>query len=183
MSPIVQISTNGESINFSDMEAGVNYQTPKERELSDVKKNVLNSILDIKEPPVARCRLLSNGIEPYHRLYLADTAISISGDKACIACGNCIDSCPILRREPDRRQQTTQRTSMALEITVGEDCEQCYACVLSCPQVDTALKDYVVEERVVEVIPQSRTLKALDNYFMMFIALIIGIIIGVFITW
>ncbi|MBN2010251.1 4Fe-4S dicluster domain-containing protein [candidate division KSB1 bacterium] len=160
----------------------MNYQTTKERPLEQQKIDVLNTILDIKLPPVARCRLLSNGIEPYHRLYLPHDAIII-GDKACIACGNCVDSCPVLRREPQRRQKTTQRTSMSLEITVAEDCEQCYACVLSCPQVDTALKDYVVEERVVEVIPQSRTLKALDNYFMMFIALVIGIIIGVFMTW
>ncbi len=160
----------------------MNYRTPKERDLDPQKINVLNVILDIKEPPVARCRLLSNGIEPYHRLYLTN-GVSIDGDKACIGCGNCVDSCPILRREPERRQQTTQRTSMALEITVSEDCEQCYACVLSCPQVDTALKDYVVEDRVIEVIPQSRILKAFDNYFMMFVALLVGVIIGVFITW
>jgi ferredoxin len=163
-------------------EAIVSYQTSKERSLTGQKIQVLNTILDIKEPPVARCRLLSNGIEPYHRLYLPNNS-SITGDKACIGCGNCIDSCPVLRREPMRRQQTTQRTSMSLEITVAEDCEQCYACVLSCPQVDTALKDYVVEDRVVEVIPQSGVVKALDNYFMMFVALLIGIIIGVFITW
>ena len=114
------------------------YTTKKERSLSGDKINVLNAILDIKEPPVARCRLLSNGIEPYHRLYLPDD-VTIAGDKACLGCGNCIDSCPILRREPDRRDQTVQRTSMALEILVAEDCEQCYACVLSCPQVDTGL--------------------------------------------
>ena len=81
----------------------------------------------------------------------------------CIGCGNCIDSCPILRREPDRRDRTIQRTSMALEILVAEDCEQCYACALSCPQVDTAIKDYVVEDRVVEVIPQLRKIKFLSS--------------------
>ena len=158
------------------------YVTSKEKDISKDKKDVLNAILDIKEPPVARCRLMSNGIEPYNRLYLPESE-DITGDKACIGCGNCVDSCPILRREPERRSQTIQRTSMALEIIVAEDCEQCYACSLSCPQVDTALKDFIVEEKVVEVIPQSEKIKFLDNYFTMFIALLIGIVIGIFITW
>ena len=163
-------------------DARLSYITQKEVNLDQDKINVLNSILDIKEPPVARCRLLSNGIEPYHRLYL-ENGVTIDGDKACIACGNCIDSCPVLRREPDRRARTVQRTSFALEIIVADDCEQCYACVMACPQVDTAIKDYVVEDRVVEVIPQSKKIKFLDNYFMMFVALLVGIIIGIFITW
>ncbi len=163
-------------------DARLSYIAKKEVNLDQDKIKVLNTILDIKEPPVARCRLLSNGIEPYHRLYLENSEI-IDGDKACIACGNCVDSCPVLRREPDRRARTVQRTSFALEIIVADDCEQCYACVLSCPQVDTAIKDYVVEDRVVEVIPQLKNIKFLDNYFMMFIALLLGIIIGIFITW
>ena len=163
-------------------DARLSYITKKEVNLDQDQIKVLNTILDIKEPPVARCRLLSNGIEPYHRLYL-ENGVSIEGDKACIACGNCVDSCPVLRREPDRRARTVQRTSFALEIIVADDCEQCYACVMSCPQVDTAIKDYVVEDRVVEVIPQSKKIKFLDNYFMMFIALLLGIIIGIFITW
>ena len=158
------------------------YITRKEEGLTPQKIKVLNTILDIKEPPVARCRLLSNGIEPYHRLYLPE-GLGIDGDRACIACGNCIDSCPVLRREPNRRARTVQRTSFALEAIVAEDCEQCYACVMSCPQVDTAIKDSVVEDRVVEVIPQSKKIRALDNYFMVLIAIIIGIIIGIFVTW
>ncbi len=158
------------------------YITKKEEQLTPQKVRVLNSILDIKEPPVARCRLLSSGIEPYHRLYLTEN-VTIAGDRACIACGNCVDSCPVLRREPDRRSRTAQRTSFALEALVADDCEQCYACVMSCPQVDTAIKDYIAEERVVEVIPQSKTIKALDNYFMIFVALLLGIIIGIFVTW
>lgn len=160
----------------------MDYITNKEKNLTTQKIKVLNSILDIKEPPVARCRLLSTGIEPYHRLYLPD-GLGIDGDRACIACGNCVDSCPVLRREPDRRARTVQRTSFALEAIVAEDCEQCYACVMACPQVDTAIKDYVVEDRVVEVIPQSKKVRALDNYFMMIVAVILGIIIGIFMTW
>lgn len=154
--------------------------TVLEREELKIKK-ILNVILDTKEPPVARCRLLSKGIEPYHRLYLETD--NIEGDKACLACGNCVDSCPILRKEPERLQKTEQRTSFALESTVGEDCEQCYSCVLACPQVDTNIKDYIVDEKVIDVIPQSKKVTALDNYFMVVAALVFGIVIGAFLAW
>jgi epoxyqueuosine reductase QueG len=33
---------------------------------------------------------------------------------------------------------------------VGTDCDRCYACVMSCPQVDTTLKHYIVKTRTVE---------------------------------
>jgi heterodisulfide reductase subunit C len=144
-------------------------------------ESILLRILAIKEPPVARCRLLSRGLEPYHRL--GAIGLEAAGDKGCLACGNCIDSCPVLRREPDRFSKTDQRTSMALEAIVGEDCEQCCSCVLSCPQVDTNIKDYIVDEFVVEVIPQSRRLQALlDHYLVVPIALLIGVILGLFIS-
>jgi Fe-S-cluster-containing hydrogenase component 2 len=71
---------------------------------------------------------------------------------------------------------------MALESIVGEDCEQCYSCVLACPQVDTNIKDYIVDEVVTEGIPQLEKIRLLDNYFMVIAALIFGIIIGVFLT-
>jgi ferredoxin len=149
-----------------------NYEPPPHRK-------VLNLVLDEKLPPVARCRLLSGGMKPYHRLALTDA--EISGDRGCLACGNCVDSCPILRREPDRLIKTGQRTSMGLESTVGEDCEQCYACILACPQVDTNLKDYVVDTRVPEVIPPSKTLSWLDKYLMVVVALALGLLLGLFI--
>lgn len=153
--------------------------TAIEREELKTKK-ILNVILDTKEPPVARCRLLSKGVEPYHRLYLETD--NIEGDKACMACGNCVDSCPILRKEPERLLKTEQRTSFALESIVGEDCEQCYSCVLACPQVDINIKDYIVDEKVIDVIPQSKKVTALDNYFMVIAALIFGIVIGAFLA-
>lgn len=149
-------------------------------ELKVSEKQLVERILKLKEPPVARCRLLSRGLEPYHRLFIVEQ--DISGDKGCLACGNCVDSCPVLRREPERLQKTEQRTSMALEGIVGEDCEQCYSCVLACPQVDTNIKDYIVDEVVTEGIPQLEKLRLLDNYFMVIAALIFGIIIGVFLT-
>ena len=120
------------------------------REQRDVKEieTVLNKILNINSPPVARCRLLSTGFNPGHALNITE---DISGHKECIGCGNCIDICPFLFREPSRRNKTEQRTSMALEIIVGEDCDQCDACVLACPQVDTTIKNYTVNRRMIEV--------------------------------
>ncbi|MDI6777090.1 MAG: 4Fe-4S dicluster domain-containing protein [Syntrophales bacterium] len=144
-------------------------------------RRILNTILDMKYPPVARCRLLSRGVEPYHRLYLFSE--DVVGDKGCLACGNCVDSCPVLRKESERLIKTEQRTSFALESTVGEDCEQCYSCVLACPQVDTNIKDYIVDEKVVDVIPQVKRITALDNYFMVIAALVFGIVIGAFLAW
>jgi len=117
----------------------------------DVKEieGVLNEILNSHSPPVARCRLLSSGFNPGHALNITE---DISGHKECLGCGNCIDICPFLFREPSRRQKTEQRTSMALESIVGEDCDQCDACILVCPQVDTTIKNYVVNRRMIEVI-------------------------------
>lgn len=111
-------------------------------------ESVLNEILNTKSPPVARCRLLSSGFNPGHALNIVE---DITGHKECLGCGNCIDICPFLFREPYRRDKTEQRTSMALESIVGEDCDQCCACVLVCPQVDTTIKHYVVNRRLVEV--------------------------------
>jgi ferredoxin len=111
-------------------------------------EGILNEILNTKSPPVGRCRLLSSGFNPGHALNITE---DISGHKECLGCGNCIDICPFLFREPSRRQKTEQRTSMALESIVGEDCDQCGACILVCPQVDTTIKNYVVNHRMVEV--------------------------------
>ena len=117
---------------------------------TDVKniEAVLHGILSTASPPVARCRLLSSGFSASHAL---DVTEDLAGVKACLGCGNCIDICPVLAREPRRREQTEQRTSMALENLVGEDCDRCYACVLSCPQVDTTIKHYIVNHRMIEV--------------------------------
>jgi ferredoxin len=116
----------------------------------DVKEieGILHEILNITSPPVARCRLLSSGFSPTHALEVAE---DLAGVKACLGCGNCIDICSLLSREPKRREKTEQRTSMALENLVAEDCDRCYACVLSCPQVDTTIKHYIVNRRMIEV--------------------------------
>jgi ferredoxin len=121
-----------------------------QRDQTDVKaiEAVLHSILSTPSPPVARCRLLSSGFSPTHALEVTE---NLAGVKACLGCGNCIDVCPVLAREPKRREKTEQRSSMALEQLVGEDCDRCYACVLSCPQVDTTVKHYVVNRRMIQV--------------------------------
>jgi ferredoxin len=120
---------------------------PIQQDIKEIE-NVLNEILNTHSPPVGRCRLLSSGFSPTHALNIAE---DISGHKECLGCGNCLDICPFLFREPSRREKTEQRTSMALESIVGEDCDLCYACILVCPQVDTTIKQYVVNRRMVEV--------------------------------
>ncbi len=126
----------------------------------DVKhiERVLNIVLDELRPPVARCRLLSSGFAPYHTLNLGE---NIAGFKGCLGCGNCIDVCPVIAREPRRQQRTPQRTSLALEVLVGEDCDRCDNCVLVCPQVDTTIKHYVVNTRMVE--GMARLLKRIES--------------------
>jgi ferredoxin len=122
-----------------------------QRKQQDVReiKNILNDVLNTKIPPVGRCRMLSSGFSPTHALNITE---DIVGHKECLGCGNCIDICGLLTREPARREKTEQRTSMALESVVGPDCDLCYACVLVCPQVDTTIKHYIVNQRMVEVL-------------------------------
>lgn len=143
----------------------------------DQIKEVLDQVLDEKNPPVPRCRLLSTGFEPYHGLYVEE---AIEGTKTCLGCGLCLDSCAILRREPERREKTGQRTSLALESLVGEDCERCFSCALACPQVDTVIKDYIVDDKVEEEIPQLPGVRENDNYYMAITALVFGIFLGMF---
>jgi ferredoxin len=120
---------------------------PIQRDVKEIE-GILNEILDTRTPPVGRCRLLSSGFGTAHTLNIAEDII---GHKECLGCGNCVDICPILFRDPSRRKKTEQRTSMALESIVGEDCDLCDACVLVCPQVDTTIKNYVVNHRMVEI--------------------------------
>ena len=115
-------------------------------EIHDIEA-ILNKVLDLNVSPVARCRLLSSGFAPYHML---DIAEELSGTRACLGCGNCIDACGLLSREPKRLENTAQRTSMALEHMVGEDCDRCDNCVFACPQVDTTIKHYIARTRIVE---------------------------------
>jgi len=120
---------------------------PVQRDIKEIE-GILNEVLNTHLPPVGRCRLLSSGFGTAHALNIRE---NISGHKECLGCGNCVDICPFLSRESTRREKTEQRTSMALESIVGEDCDLCDACILVCPQVDTTIKNYVVNHRMVEV--------------------------------
>jgi len=119
---------------------------PEQRNVAEIEV-ILNEVLSVRCPPVARCRLLSSG---FGAAYSLNVPADISGHKECLGCGNCVDICPFLTREPSRRDKTAQRTSMALESVIGEDCDLCNACVLVCPQVDTTIKHYVVNHRMME---------------------------------
>ncbi len=127
-------------------------------------REILERILEISESPVPRCRLLSSGFGPSHTLKISDEII---GTRACLGCGNCIDICSLLAREPSRLKRTAQRTSLALETIVGTDCDRCYQCVLSCPQVDTTIKHYIVKNRAIEQMKHLLVhLKPADDYYL-----------------
>jgi len=105
-----------------------------------IKDYVLDEILC----PVARMRLLSDGVNENTRLLAYDHVI---GDKACIACGNCVDACPVVIEKHGFIYLPNQRTSMALEHMVGIECRRCYRCIQSCPQVGKSMKEYAASFR------------------------------------
>jgi len=101
-------------------------------------------ILDDINCPVARMRMLSGGMNENNRLLEYQPVI---GDKACIACGNCVDACPVVSENHGFIYLQNQRTSMALENMVGLECRRCYRCIRSCPQVDKPIKEYAASYR------------------------------------
>jgi cytochrome b subunit of formate dehydrogenase len=107
------------------------------RELS--RSENLKRILDDNNCPVARMRLFSTGIQTNNRIFQYEP---ITGDKGCLACGNCIDACPVVREKRRFVFTQNQRTSMNLENVVGAECRRCYACVRACPQVSKATKEF-----------------------------------------
>lgn len=100
---------------------------------------LMDRVLDENDPPVARMRLMSPGVRPNNRAMRYE---SISGDKGCLACGNCVDACPVVRERRRFVFLQNQRTSMALGNIVGNECRRCYGCVLACPQVGKSVKEY-----------------------------------------
>jgi cytochrome b subunit of formate dehydrogenase len=105
----------------------------------------VDDILDRVHPPVARLRIVSNGLAQNHTLYAAD---DLSGTRACLSCGNCVDACPVVADKPAGTMFV--RTSMLLEHVVAEECRRCHQCVAACPQVNKDLKDYVRGFRRIE---------------------------------
>lgn len=98
----------------------------------------LGRALDENNCPVARMRLFSRGVQTNNRIYHYET---VTGDKGCLACGNCIDACPVVRERRRFVFVQNQRTSMSLENIVGDECRRCYACVRACPQVTKSVKE------------------------------------------
>jgi len=109
--------------------------------------DMIANILDTKWSPVAKMRLLSGGVSPNN---LLDGGDELVGQKACIACGNCIDACPVVLRELDHVELQTNRNSLYLETIVDEKCLRCYQCIQACPQVDRGIKLTAARHRIVE---------------------------------
>lgn len=116
---------------------------------NDLKLNSIHKryLLDEAYSPVGRFRLLSNGVNENTRLL---NSSHVMGDCACLACGNCVDACPVVKRKVGLIFDQSRRTSMALENYVQEECRRCYRCVKSCPQVSKDLKEYAAGFRRVE---------------------------------
>ena len=125
---------------------------------------ILRLIFLQPRPPVARCRLLSSGFGAGHMLKITD---DVTGTKACLGCGCCMDACPVLARDPKRRLRTEARTSLALETLVGEDCDRCGNCALACPQVDPTLKHYLVQTHLAEGMAELLNKAATDEMFVL----------------
>jgi cytochrome b subunit of formate dehydrogenase len=106
--------------------------------------SMLDFLLDESRSPVSRMRLFSEGVNENNRILAGEQA---AGDRGCVACGNCVDACPVVR---DKRHSVfiqNQRTSMALENIVAEECRRCYNCIKSCPQVSKSIKEYAAGYR------------------------------------
>jgi ferredoxin len=127
-------------------------------------QHVLKVVFSQPRPPVARCRLLSSGLGPAHML---KTSEELTGTKACLGCGSCMDACPVLARDPKRLQRIDVRSSMALETLVGEDCDRCGNCALACPQVDPTIKHYLVQTHLAEGMAELLAKAATEEVFVL----------------
>lgn len=89
-------------------------------------------------------RLFSAGVGVNNRMFRNEP---VTGDKGCMACGNCVDACPVVRDKKRFVFLGNQRTSMFLENVVGDECRRCFSCVRACPQVSKPVKEYVLGYR------------------------------------
>jgi ferredoxin len=91
----------------------------------------------------------------------------LTGSKACLGCGCCMDACPVLARDPARRARCEARTSMALETLVDEDCDRCGNCALACPQVDPSIKQFLVQTHLAEGMAELLSKAMADEYLLL----------------
>ena len=105
---------------------------------------IIDLLLDENCSPVARMRLFSEGVNLNTRMMSNELIIR---DKACLACGNCVDACPVVKEKHKFIFLQNQRTSMSLEHLVGVECRRCYGCIKSCPQVGMDIKEYAAGYR------------------------------------
>jgi cytochrome b subunit of formate dehydrogenase/NAD-dependent dihydropyrimidine dehydrogenase PreA subunit len=108
-------------------------------ETSEPDTKLLDFLLDENRSPVARMRLFSVGVNENHRLLAEE---QVMGDRGCMACGNCVDACPVVKDKSRFVFIQNQRTSMALENRVADECRRCYSCIRACPQVSKPMKEY-----------------------------------------
>ena len=127
-------------------------------------QRILRLVFSQPRPPVARCRLLSSGFGPGHMLKITE---DITGTKACLGCGCCMDACPVLARDPRRLRRVEARSSLALETLVDEDCDRCGNCALACPQVDPTIKHYLVQTHLAEGMAELLNKAATDEMFVL----------------
>jgi cytochrome b subunit of formate dehydrogenase len=104
----------------------------------------MDYLLDECITPVARMRLYSTGMGFNNRLMTWEES---AGDRACLACGCCVDACPVVAERRRFVFLQNHRTSMALENIVGDECRRCFSCVRACPQVSKPVKDHVAAFR------------------------------------
>jgi ferredoxin len=95
------------------------------------------------------------------------TLDDLTGTKACLGCGCCMDVCPVLVRDSNRRLRSEARTSMALETLVGDDCDRCGSCVLACPQVDPTIKHFLVQTHLAEGMRELLSKATSDEIFVL----------------
>ena len=99
------------------------------------------------------------------------TSDDLSGSKACLGCGCCMDACPVLARDAKRRKRSEARTSMALETLVGDDCDRCGNCALACPQVDPTIKHFLVQTHLAEGMAELLATSTSDEMFVLDVVL------------